>query len=116
MTGHTSERFGAEIGSFGADEAERVLRSRLPDMLSTQSPEIFEFEANISHALLKTTYTLTIFLPRRHVSQSVGQKPLSTGDIRVNVGQNVVVPCDGGHCRSNSLLSRSNSLLTKLFP
>jgi hypothetical protein len=64
-------------------------------MLPTQSPEVFKFETNISHAPLKITRTMTVFLPRWHLSQSLGQKPLSVGDIRVNVGQSVVVPCDG---------------------
>src|SRR5947209_6921137 len=75
-TGHTSERLQAEIGSFGADEAERVLRRRLPHMLPTQSPEIFELETNVSHALLEIIHSVTVLLARRHLSQSVGQKPL----------------------------------------
>jgi hypothetical protein len=75
-------------------------------MLPAQSPEIFELETNISHALLEIRPSVTVFLPRRHPSQNIGETPLSTRDIRVDVGHDIVVPCDGGHCRLDSLLTK----------
>jgi hypothetical protein len=42
-------------------------------------------------------------LTRRHLSQSIGEKPLGMGDIRVNVRQSIVVAFDGRHCRLDSL-------------